>query len=137
MAFLFTRKPIGMGPWGSQYRVNNAFNGQSVSSHPMRNLMVTLARKSHAASMASAGLFCGEYYCDLKCCAAAQVCMQIVLQKCTACETACVECAGKRLPLGKVGSPEDAAECYLYCMKAGFTTGSSIVADGGQCLLSL
>ncbi len=45
--------------------------------------------------------------------------------------------AGKKLPVGRVGAPADIAECYLYCMKAGFTTGSSIVADGGQSLLSL
>ena len=42
--------------------------------------------------------------------------------------------AGKKLLTGKVASPADIAECYLYCMKAGFTTGSNVVADGGGLL---
>ncbi|KAK9834491.1 hypothetical protein WJX74_002854 [Apatococcus lobatus] len=41
---------------------------------------------------------------------------------------------GKKLLTGRVASPDDIAECYLYCMKAGFTTGSNVVADGGGLL---
>ena len=36
-----------------------------------------------------------------------------------------------RLPVGRVGKPEDIALAYLYLMKNGFSTGQSIVVDGG------
>jgi len=39
--------------------------------------------------------------------------------------------AAGRLPVGRVGRPEDIAEAYLYLMGNGFTTGESIVVDGG------
>lgn len=35
---------------------------------------------------------------------------------------------------GRVGKPEELAEAYLYCMKCQFTTGSTIVCDGGRML---
>ncbi|HEY2532050.1 MAG TPA: SDR family oxidoreductase [Xanthobacteraceae bacterium] len=38
---------------------------------------------------------------------------------------------GARLPVGRVGKPEDIAEAYLYLMKSGFSTGETIVVDGG------
>jgi NAD(P)-dependent dehydrogenase (short-subunit alcohol dehydrogenase family) len=38
---------------------------------------------------------------------------------------------GARLPVGRVGRPEDIAEAYLYLMKTGFSTGETIVVDGG------
>ena len=38
---------------------------------------------------------------------------------------------GARLPIGRVGKPEDIAEAYLYLMKTGFSTGETIVVDGG------
>src|SRR5271157_3573065 len=38
---------------------------------------------------------------------------------------------GARLPVGRVGKPEDIAEAYLYLMKTGFSTGETIVLDGG------
>jgi NAD(P)-dependent dehydrogenase (short-subunit alcohol dehydrogenase family) len=38
---------------------------------------------------------------------------------------------GTRLPVGRVGRPEDIAEAYLYLMKTGFSTGETIVVDGG------
>jgi NAD(P)-dependent dehydrogenase (short-subunit alcohol dehydrogenase family) len=41
------------------------------------------------------------------------------------------ERSGARLPVGRVGKPEDVAEAYLYLMKAGFSTGETIVVDGG------
>jgi NAD(P)-dependent dehydrogenase (short-subunit alcohol dehydrogenase family) len=36
-----------------------------------------------------------------------------------------------RLPVGRVGRPEDIAEAYLYLMRNGFSTGETIVVDGG------
>lgn len=36
-----------------------------------------------------------------------------------------------RLPVGRVGQPEDIAEAYLYLMRNGFSTGETIVVDGG------
>jgi NAD(P)-dependent dehydrogenase (short-subunit alcohol dehydrogenase family) len=36
-----------------------------------------------------------------------------------------------RLPVGRVGKPEDIAEAYLYLMRNGFSTGETIVVDGG------
>ena len=38
---------------------------------------------------------------------------------------------GARLPVGRVGKPEDIAEAYLYVMKTGFSTGETIVVDSG------
>ncbi|HEX3412659.1 MAG TPA: SDR family oxidoreductase [Stellaceae bacterium] len=38
---------------------------------------------------------------------------------------------GARLPVGRVGKPEDIAEAYLYLMKTGFSTGETVVIDGG------
>jgi NAD(P)-dependent dehydrogenase (short-subunit alcohol dehydrogenase family) len=38
---------------------------------------------------------------------------------------------GARLPVGRVGKPEDIAEAYLYLMKTGFSTGETIVVYGG------
>jgi NAD(P)-dependent dehydrogenase (short-subunit alcohol dehydrogenase family) len=38
---------------------------------------------------------------------------------------------GARLPVGRVGKPEDIAEAYLYLMRNGFSTGETIVVDGG------
>jgi NAD(P)-dependent dehydrogenase (short-subunit alcohol dehydrogenase family) len=37
----------------------------------------------------------------------------------------------RKLPVGRVGEPEDIAEAYLYLMQSGFTTGQTIVIDGG------
>jgi NAD(P)-dependent dehydrogenase (short-subunit alcohol dehydrogenase family) len=37
----------------------------------------------------------------------------------------------KKLPVGRVGEPEDIAETYLYLMQSGFTTGQVVVIDGG------
>ena len=36
-----------------------------------------------------------------------------------------------RLPVGRVGKPEDIAEAYLYLMRNDFSTGETIVVDGG------
>jgi NAD(P)-dependent dehydrogenase (short-subunit alcohol dehydrogenase family) len=44
---------------------------------------------------------------------------------------AAFERIGARLPVGRVGKPEDIAEAYLYLMKTGFSTGETIVVDGG------
>ncbi|MBV8121486.1 MAG: SDR family oxidoreductase [Alphaproteobacteria bacterium] len=38
---------------------------------------------------------------------------------------------GAHLPVARVGKPEDIAEAYLYLMKTGFSTGETIVVDGG------
>lgn len=35
------------------------------------------------------------------------------------------------LPVGRVGTPEDVAEAYLYLMRGGYSTGSVVVVDGG------
>jgi NAD(P)-dependent dehydrogenase (short-subunit alcohol dehydrogenase family) len=37
----------------------------------------------------------------------------------------------QKLPVGRVGEPEDIAEAYLYLMQSEFTTGQNIVIDGG------
>jgi NAD(P)-dependent dehydrogenase (short-subunit alcohol dehydrogenase family) len=39
-----------------------------------------------------------------------------------------------RLPVGRVGKPEDIAEAYLYLMRNGYSTGETIVVDGGMAL---
>jgi NAD(P)-dependent dehydrogenase (short-subunit alcohol dehydrogenase family) len=37
----------------------------------------------------------------------------------------------KRQPLPRIGEPNEAAEAYLYLMKAGYTTGQVLHVDGG------
>ncbi|MET7572425.1 SDR family oxidoreductase [Streptomyces sp. NPDC005492] len=39
------------------------------------------------------------------------------------------------LPVGRIGEPEDIAEAYLYLMRGGYTTGSTVVVDGGTVLV--
>ena len=38
----------------------------------------------------------------------------------------------KSQPLPRMGFPVEAAEAYLYFMRAGFTTGQVAVVDGGR-----
>jgi NAD(P)-dependent dehydrogenase (short-subunit alcohol dehydrogenase family) len=38
---------------------------------------------------------------------------------------------GARLPVGRIGRPEEIAEAYLYPTKTGFSTGETIVIEGG------
>ncbi|KIV50624.1 short-chain dehydrogenase [Aneurinibacillus migulanus] len=45
------------------------------------------------------------------------------------------ETAGKVLPIGRVGEPEDAAEAFLYLMREKYSTGQTIVVDGGSTLV--
>jgi NAD(P)-dependent dehydrogenase (short-subunit alcohol dehydrogenase family) len=42
---------------------------------------------------------------------------------------------GKALPLGRVGRPSDLAEAYLSFMRSPFTTGQTLVVDGGMSLV--
>ena len=37
----------------------------------------------------------------------------------------------KRLPLGRIGEPNEVAEAYLYLMRGGYTTGQILHVDGG------
>ncbi len=45
------------------------------------------------------------------------------------------ESVGKRLPVGRVGEAHDIAQAYLFLMKEGFSTGQTIVVDGGTVLV--
>lgn len=45
------------------------------------------------------------------------------------------ESAAGSLPVGRIGEPEDIAEAYLYLMRGGYTTGSTVVVDGGTVLV--
>jgi len=42
---------------------------------------------------------------------------------------------GAKLPVGRVGSPEDLAEAYLSFLRNGYATGQSVVVDGGASLV--
>jgi NAD(P)-dependent dehydrogenase (short-subunit alcohol dehydrogenase family) len=42
--------------------------------------------------------------------------------------------AGSKLPVGRVGEAEEIAEAYLYLMRNGFSTGQTVVVDGGGVL---
>jgi NAD(P)-dependent dehydrogenase (short-subunit alcohol dehydrogenase family) len=42
--------------------------------------------------------------------------------------------AGAKLPVGRVGEPEDVAETYLYLMKNAYSTGQTVIVDGGGVL---
>jgi len=44
------------------------------------------------------------------------------------------EQSGARLPVGRVAKPEDIADAYVYLMQSGFSTGETIVLDGGALL---
>jgi len=45
------------------------------------------------------------------------------------------ESVGKRLPLGRVGEAHDIAQAYLFLMKEEFSTGQTVVVDGGTVLV--
>jgi NAD(P)-dependent dehydrogenase (short-subunit alcohol dehydrogenase family) len=42
---------------------------------------------------------------------------------------------GPTFPVGRVGDPADVAEAYLSFMRSGYTTGQTIVVDGGMLLV--
>ena len=42
---------------------------------------------------------------------------------------------GSVLPVGRVGTPEDVAEAYLYLMRERYSTGQIVVVDGGHVLV--
>jgi NAD(P)-dependent dehydrogenase (short-subunit alcohol dehydrogenase family) len=42
---------------------------------------------------------------------------------------------GNSLPVGRVGEPHDIAQAYLFLMQEGFSTGQTIVVDGGTVLV--
>src|SRR5246500_4875507 len=45
------------------------------------------------------------------------------------------ETVGKRLPVGQVGEAHDIAQAYLFLMQEGFSTGQTVVVDGGTVLV--
>jgi NAD(P)-dependent dehydrogenase (short-subunit alcohol dehydrogenase family) len=45
------------------------------------------------------------------------------------------ESVGKALPVGRVGEPYDIAQAYLFLMQEGFSTGQTVVVDGGTVLV--
>jgi len=45
------------------------------------------------------------------------------------------ETVGKRLPVGRVGEAHDIAQAYLFLMQEGFSTGQTVVVDGGTVLV--
>jgi NAD(P)-dependent dehydrogenase (short-subunit alcohol dehydrogenase family) len=45
------------------------------------------------------------------------------------------EGVGKSLPVGRVGEGYDLAQAYLFLMQEGFSTGQTIVVDGGTVLV--
>jgi NAD(P)-dependent dehydrogenase (short-subunit alcohol dehydrogenase family) len=45
------------------------------------------------------------------------------------------ESVGKRLPVGRVGEAHDIAQAYLFLMQEGFSTGQTVVVDGGTVLV--
>jgi NAD(P)-dependent dehydrogenase (short-subunit alcohol dehydrogenase family) len=45
------------------------------------------------------------------------------------------ESVGKRLPVGRVGEAHDIAQAFLFLMKEEFSTGQTIVVDGGTVLV--
>jgi NAD(P)-dependent dehydrogenase (short-subunit alcohol dehydrogenase family) len=41
----------------------------------------------------------------------------------------------RRIPLGRLGTPEDVVRAVLYLLEADFVTGDILVVDGGQGIL--
>jgi len=42
---------------------------------------------------------------------------------------------GNSLPVGRVGEAHDVAQAYLFLMQEGFSTGQTVVVDGGTVLV--
>jgi NAD(P)-dependent dehydrogenase (short-subunit alcohol dehydrogenase family) len=45
------------------------------------------------------------------------------------------ENVGKSLPVGRVGEADDVAQAYLFLMQEEFSTGQTLVVDGGTVLV--
>jgi NAD(P)-dependent dehydrogenase (short-subunit alcohol dehydrogenase family) len=45
------------------------------------------------------------------------------------------ESVGKSLPVGRVGEAHDIAQAYLFLMQEGYSTGQTVVVDGGRVLV--
>jgi NAD(P)-dependent dehydrogenase (short-subunit alcohol dehydrogenase family) len=45
------------------------------------------------------------------------------------------ESVGSSLPVGRVGEADDIAQAYLFLMQEGFSTGQTVVVDGGTVLV--
>jgi NAD(P)-dependent dehydrogenase (short-subunit alcohol dehydrogenase family) len=45
------------------------------------------------------------------------------------------ESMSKRLPVGRVGEADDIAQAYLFLMQEGYSTGQTVVVDGGTVLV--
>jgi NAD(P)-dependent dehydrogenase (short-subunit alcohol dehydrogenase family) len=45
------------------------------------------------------------------------------------------ESVGKSLPVGRIGEAHDVAQAYLFLMQEGFSTGQTVVVDGGTVLV--
>jgi NAD(P)-dependent dehydrogenase (short-subunit alcohol dehydrogenase family) len=45
------------------------------------------------------------------------------------------ESVGKSLPVGRVGEADEIAQAYLFLMQEGFSTGQTVVVDGGTVLV--
>jgi NAD(P)-dependent dehydrogenase (short-subunit alcohol dehydrogenase family) len=45
------------------------------------------------------------------------------------------ESVGKSLPVSRVGEPHDIGRAYLYLMQEEFSTGKTLVVDGGTVLV--
>jgi NAD(P)-dependent dehydrogenase (short-subunit alcohol dehydrogenase family) len=45
------------------------------------------------------------------------------------------ESVGKSLPVGRVGEAYDIAQAYVFLMQEGFSTGQTVVVDGGMVLV--
>jgi NAD(P)-dependent dehydrogenase (short-subunit alcohol dehydrogenase family) len=45
------------------------------------------------------------------------------------------ESVGNSLPVGRVGEPYDIAQAYLFLMQEGYSTGQTVVVDGGTVLV--
>lgn len=45
------------------------------------------------------------------------------------------ESIGKNLPVGRVGEAHEIAQAYLFLMREGFSTGQTVVVDGGTVLV--
>lgn len=48
---------------------------------------------------------------------------------------AMLQSAANSLPVGRVGEPHEIAEAYLYFMRQNYSTGQSVVVDGGGVLV--
>ncbi len=76
-----------------------------------------------------------EAFCRLLAVELAPIRVNVVSPGFVAPKSPAVEKYAQQFPSGKIASPEEVADAYIYLMKNPYTTGISVVIDGGAMLI--